>query len=150
MADVPLLLQDGATLVVAQEYEASLRIIGEVMRRAQLEATARRERGPEEPAPRLDAHPGGLGPSLDARLPSGLEVESLSVHEGAWIAGRTLAEAELRARTGASLIAVSRGEATAVHPSSDDLLEVGDVVCLVGSAPQITAARDLLDAGPKD
>jgi CPA2 family monovalent cation:H+ antiporter-2 len=150
VADVPVLLQDGATLVVAQEYEASLKIIGEVMRRARLEATAHPEPGQEpDRAPRVDARPEAPGPSLETRLPSGLEVESLSVHEGAWIAGRTLAEAELRARTGSSLIAVSRGEATAVHPSPGDVLEVGDVVCLVGSAAQIAAARGLLEAGPK-
>jgi K+/H+ antiporter YhaU regulatory subunit KhtT len=44
---------------------------------------------------------------------------------------------------------VSRGEATAVHPAPEDVLEFGDVVCLVGSASQIAAARELLDAGPK-
>jgi len=150
VADVPVLLKEGATLVVAQEYEASLKIIGEVMRRAQLATTSDREPGKERArAPRLDAPAGSQAPSLEARLPSGLEVESLAVHERAWIAGRTLAEAQLRGRTGASLIAVSRGEATAVHPSPEDVLEVGDVVCLVGSAPQIAAARELLDAGPK-
>jgi K+/H+ antiporter YhaU regulatory subunit KhtT len=47
-----------------------------------------------------------------------------------------------------TLIAVSRGEATAVHPSPEGALRVGDVVCLVGSAAQIAAARDLLEAGP--
>jgi K+/H+ antiporter YhaU regulatory subunit KhtT len=113
---------------VAQEYEASLKIIGEVMKRAG---------AAERPAS-----------SLEARLPSGLEVESLPVHEQAWIAGRTPAEAQLRARTGATLVAVSRGEATAVHPAPEDVLEVGDVLCLVGSALQISAARELLEAGP--
>ena len=55
----------------------------------------------------------------------------------------------VRVRTGATLVAVSRGEATAVHPGPEDVLEIGDVVCLVGSAPQICAARKLLEAGPK-
>jgi CPA2 family monovalent cation:H+ antiporter-2 len=127
VADVSVLLQAGATVAVAQEYEASLKIIGEVMKRTAVPPAS----------------------SLAARLPSGLEVESLPVHEQAWIAGRTLAEAQLRARTGATLVAVSRGEATAVHPSPEDVLEVGDVVCLVGSALQISAARELLEAGPK-
>jgi CPA2 family monovalent cation:H+ antiporter-2 len=127
VADVPVLLQAGATVAVAQEYEASLKIIGEVMKRTAVPPAS----------------------SLEARLPSGLEVESLPVHEQAWIAGRTLAEAQLRGRTGATLVAVSRGEATAVHPAPEDVLEVGDVVCLVGSALQISAARELLEAGPE-
>ncbi len=150
VADVPVLLQEGATMVVAQEYEASLKIIGEVMRRAQLATPSDQELAKEgRRAPRREIPAGALAPSLEARLPTGLEVESLPVHERAWIAGRTLAEARLRRRTGASLIAVSRGEATAVHPSPEDVLEVGDVVCFVGSAAQIAAARDLLEAGPE-
>jgi CPA2 family monovalent cation:H+ antiporter-2 len=148
LADVPVLLQDGATLVVAQEYEASLKIIGEVMRRAQLVTMSGSLPEADGPRPRVEAPANSLAPSLGERLPAGLEVESLPVHERAWIAGRTLSEAHLRRRTGASLIAVSRGTATAVHPSPEDVLEVGDVVCLVGSAPQIAAARDLLESGP--
>jgi CPA2 family monovalent cation:H+ antiporter-2 len=147
VADVPVLLQDGASLVVAQEYEASLRIMGEVMRRAEVASPDDRELDAAHP-PELDGA-GSLAPALEAQLPTGLEVESLSVHERSWIAGRTLSEAQLRGRTGASLVAVSRGEATAVHPSPEDVLEVGDVVCLVGSPSQITAARDLLEAGPR-
>jgi CPA2 family monovalent cation:H+ antiporter-2 len=152
VADVPALLQAGATVAVAQEHEASLKIIGEVMKRAHLEVAAR-DHGTEA-APPLDSaavpERAAVSPasSLAASLPSGLEVESWPVHERAWIAGRTLAEAQLRARTGATLVAVSRGEATAVHPAPEDVLEVGDVVCLVGSAPQISAARGLLEAGP--
>ena len=153
VADVPVLLQAGATVAVAQEYEASLKIIGEVMKRTHLEAAARDDGA--ETAPQLadSAVPGDAAVPpvslLAARLPSGLEVESMPIHQKAWIAGRTLAEAQLRARTGATLVAVSRGEATAVHPAPEDVLEFGDVVCLVGSTSQIAAARELLDAGPK-
>jgi CPA2 family monovalent cation:H+ antiporter-2 len=86
--------------------------------------------------------------ALTGRLPAGLEVESLPVREGDWIAGRSLAEAELRARAGATLVAVSRGDDTAVHPSPLDLFEVGDLVCLVGDPEQIAAARALLERGP--
>jgi len=130
VADVPVLLQAGATEAVAQEFEASL----EVIRRA-MKGAAKSLAGP---AP------------LTGRLPAGLGVESVPVHEGDWIAGRTLAEARLRARAGATLVAVSRGDDTAVHPSPDDAFEKGDVVCLVGSATQIAAARTLLAEGPGD
>jgi K+/H+ antiporter YhaU regulatory subunit KhtT len=64
------------------------------------------------------------------------------------VAGRTLAESELRRRTGATLVAVSRGDATAVHPSPSDRLQAGDVLCLVGDERQIGAARDLIASGP--
>jgi K+/H+ antiporter YhaU regulatory subunit KhtT len=51
-------------------------------------------------------------------------------------------------RTGATLVAVSRGDATAVHPSPSDRIEAGDVLCLVGDERQMAAARELLVAGP--
>jgi K+/H+ antiporter YhaU regulatory subunit KhtT len=83
------------------------------------------------------------------QLPVGLSVQSVPVTEAAWVAGRTLAETELRRRTGATLVAVSRGDATAVHPSPPDRIEAGDVLCLVGDERQIAAARELLASGPR-
>ncbi|RPJ54465.1 MAG: hypothetical protein EHM24_31760, partial [Acidobacteria bacterium] len=65
-----------------------------------------------------------------------------------WIAGRTLAEADLRRRTGATLVALIRGEATAVHPAPGDTLKAGDLVTLVGDRRQIALATDLIQGGP--
>lgn len=124
VADVPALLQAGATEAVAQEFEASLEVIRRVMKAA------------------------GAPASLPGRLPAGLEVESLPVREGDWLAGRTLAEAQLRPRTGATVVSVSRGEATAVNPDPGDRLEAGDVLCLVGDEGQIALARTLAERGP--
>jgi K+/H+ antiporter YhaU regulatory subunit KhtT len=66
----------------------------------------------------------------------------------AWIAGRSLVEADLRRRTGATLVAFTRGGDTAVHPSPDDVLEAGDVLSLVGNDGQLAAARALIASGP--
>jgi TrkA domain protein len=89
-------------------------------------------------------------PGEGAELPAGLAVQSVPVPEAAWASGRTLAETELRRRTGATLVAVSRRNATAVHPSPADRLEAGDVLCLVGDERQIAAARELIASGPVD
>jgi len=35
-----------------------------------------------------------------------------------------------------------------VHPSPDDVLQAGDVVTLVGTEPQLSAARALIATGP--
>jgi K+/H+ antiporter YhaU regulatory subunit KhtT len=75
-------------------------------------------------------------------------MQSVPLADAAWAAGRTLAETALRQRTGATLVAVSRGDATAVHPAPGDRLAAGDVLCLVGDDRQIAAARELLAAGP--
>lgn len=144
VADVPRLLQAGADEAVAQEFEASFAVIERVTREARAprpaRASMRARLGLEPP-------PGGEG---GAELPAGLAVQSVPVPEVAWVAGRTLAETELRRRTGATLVAVSRGDATAVHPSPADRLEAGDVLCLVGDEGQIAAARELLASGRVD
>jgi CPA2 family monovalent cation:H+ antiporter-2 len=126
VGETAALLAAGADEVVAQELEASFTIIERVTREARL------------PRPKR----GG------AVLPAGLDVESAVVPEGAWIAGRSLIEADLRRRTGATLVAFTRESATAVHPSPDDVLQAGDILTLVGSEPQLAAARELIASGP--
>jgi monovalent cation:H+ antiporter-2, CPA2 family len=128
------LLAAGADEVVAQELEASFTIIERVTREARL--------------PRPDrVLPHGRRPGAPL-LPAGLEVESAVVPEGAWIAGRDLVEADLRRRTGATLVAFTRGGDTAVHPAPGDVLLAGDVLSLVGNVEQLAAARTLIASGP--
>jgi len=122
------LLAAGASGVVAQEFEASLEIIERVMKVAASSVAS--------PFPATSA------------LPAGLNLQTVAVPEGSWIAGRTLAESGLRSRTGATLVSVSREAKTAVHPVPEDRLAAGDVLCLVGNREQIGAARDLVTRGP--
>jgi len=51
-------------------------------------------------------------------------------------------------RTGATVVAVSRGDATAANPAPQDVLAAGDVLRLVGEGGQIARARSLVEAGP--
>jgi len=125
VGETAALLAAGADEVVAQELEASFTIIERVTREARL--------------PRL-----GRG----TPLPAGLEVESAVVPADAWIAGRSLIEADLRRRTGATLVALTRESETAVHPSPGDVLQAGDVLSLVGNDAQLAAARALIASGP--
>ncbi len=143
VADVPRLLQAGVDEAVAQEFEASFAVIERVTREARAPRPARaalRARLGLEPSP---------VPAPGPQLPTGLAMQSVPLAAGAWAAGRTLAETELRKRTGATLVAVSRGDATAVHPAPGDPLAAGDVLCLVGDERQIAAARELLASGPE-
>jgi CPA2 family monovalent cation:H+ antiporter-2 len=138
VAEVPRLIEAGASEAVAQEFEASLEIIGRVAKTAALDEAWSR--------PTLAALRGQPAPG--PQLPVGVAVESVPLREDAWIVGRSLSEAQLRSRTGATLVALTRGEATAVHPAAEDVLQPGDVLCLVGDASQIAAARRLLASGP--
>ena len=76
-----------------------------------------------------------------------LELEWVEISEAAPLAGRTLAEVPLRSRTGASIIAILRGDRHIPNPGVDAVFEAGDTVLLLGSREQCDAARDALLQG---
>lgn len=60
------------------------------------------------------------------------------------VAGQTLAEADLRARTGASVVAILRSSEIIANPKSMTVLEVGDRIGVIGEQEQIEAVKNLL------
>lgn len=73
---------------------------------------------------------------------------SHTLGEGAAAIGRSLAQLDLRARTGTTVLAIARrGAHGLATPSPTEPLQRGDVLALAGSEDAIAAARRLLDAG---
>jgi CPA2 family monovalent cation:H+ antiporter-2 len=58
--------------------------------------------------------------------------------------GRSLAELNLRGRSGATVLAISRNGEAIVVPKATERLQAGDVLALTGSHEAIETARDLL------
>jgi monovalent cation:H+ antiporter-2, CPA2 family len=58
--------------------------------------------------------------------------------------GKTLAEIRLRGLTGATVLAIRRGEEAVIVPSGHERLREGDVLAVAGSHDAIKAARELL------
>lgn len=58
--------------------------------------------------------------------------------------GRTLALLNLRGLTGATILAIRRGEAAVPFPSGGEVLRAGDLLALAGTQDAVTAATDLL------
>ncbi len=75
-----------------------------------------------------------------------LEITWVGVPEGGPAARRTLAELELRARTGASVVALFRADALIPSPASDFRIEPGDRLGLIGDPAHVEAAEALLSA----
>jgi CPA2 family monovalent cation:H+ antiporter-2 len=69
---------------------------------------------------------------------------ALRIDAGSAAVGRTLAELNLRGRSGATVLAISRHNESIVVPQADERLEAGDVLALAGSHDAIAAARELL------
>ena len=78
----------------------------------------------------------------------GMEIAWMLLEETSGLAGKTLAEANIRARTEASVIAILRHEQVIANPKSATVLKGGDVVGLIGEAAQVEAARHLLAPAP--
>ena len=74
----------------------------------------------------------------------GIEVTWFTLDSGSPLAGQTLAAANLRARTGASIVAILRGHDLMANPKSQTLFVAGDRVGLIGEPEQVEAAGALL------
>ena len=74
------------------------------------------------------------------------EIVWLQLPEGNSIVGQTLETANLRARTGASVVAIIREGQVLANPKSQTVFEVGDRVGLIGDTQQIQAIEQLFQA----
>jgi K+/H+ antiporter YhaU regulatory subunit KhtT len=73
-------------------------------------------------------------------------VEELTVKPAAWVVGRSLGEIRLRSWSGATAVAVTRGDVDYFSPPADMLLAPGDVITIMGSETSRSRAKEILDA----
>ncbi|HMG24136.1 MAG TPA: cation:proton antiporter [Kofleriaceae bacterium] len=97
--------------------------------------------GPEHPLPE---HP---LEDVERILPGFGGTDSIALPDGSAAVGRSLAELDLRARTGATVLAIARAGAGVATPSPTEPLCAGDVLAVAGSDEAIAAARAMLGAG---
>jgi monovalent cation:H+ antiporter-2, CPA2 family len=89
-------------------------------------------------------------PSLDAIgkiLPGLGDPVSLRIESGSALEGQTLAGANLRGLTGATVLAIVRGDQQVLMPSGQETLHEGDVLAVVGSHEAVENARSLFASG---
>lgn len=77
----------------------------------------------------------------------GLEIAWRAVEAGSPLAGSTLAEANVRAQTGASVIALVRNHQVQANPKSSTTFQAGDLVGLIGEPDQIGLAERFFAPG---
>jgi CPA2 family monovalent cation:H+ antiporter-2 len=73
-----------------------------------------------------------------------IEVIWMTLLPGSPLIGQTLAEANLRARTGASIVAILRENEAMANPKSHTVFEANDRVGFIGDEEQIAAVEELL------
>lgn len=149
------LSQLGAQFVIQPELEAGLEIVRHTL--IQL-GFPNHEITDFTDAVRQDRYNLEAGNEEEQRLLRNLQ-EAVNNFEITWfrlpagnpIIGQSLAEADLRARTGASVVAIYRGKSLLANPKSGMVFESGDRVGFIGDQEQIDAIRELLeDSGSAD
>jgi CPA2 family monovalent cation:H+ antiporter-2 len=83
-------------------------------------------------------------PDVEAVMPGMSGLAAVTLTPDAFAVGKSLADLDLRARTGATVLAIRRGEAGMPAPSPKEPLHAGDVLALTGSDDDVAAARALL------
>ncbi|HEV8508976.1 MAG TPA: TrkA C-terminal domain-containing protein, partial [Gemmatimonadales bacterium] len=80
------------------------------------------------------------------RLLPGLgEPAAIRIRPTSTAVGQSLAELNLRGRSGATVLAISRDGESIVVPAAGERLKSGDVLALAGTQDAIAAAKELLD-----
>ncbi|MEQ8768028.1 MAG: cation:proton antiporter [Planctomycetota bacterium] len=80
-------------------------------------------------------------------LPGLDQIVGLGLPKGSWMVGKTLAEVNLRARTGATVVAIQRQGSQVVLPTGRETLMAGDVLAMTGTTSAIREAEQFLVNG---
>ena len=76
----------------------------------------------------------------------GLAIDWIRIPETSPMAGATIADGQFRTRTGASVVAIVRGDTTIPAPGPDQRLDAGDVAVAVGTPKGLEELRHLVTA----
>jgi len=144
LRDIDELRRRGADQVVAEEFETAIEIFTRVLTRFHVprnvvRAQTRLLRGEGYRMLRAPSLAEGVSDAVLEALVAGT-TDIYRVDSTSAAAGRTLRDLELRRRTGASVIAVVRGETSYSNPSADLVIEPGDDLVLVGSHQEVDRA----------
>jgi len=153
ITEIPELTRIGADLVIPEEFETSVEIFNRVLAHYGVpRAEAERLTGEIRASHYQALRPGRAARVTLATALSGvpqLTVDRVRLDHRSPVLGRTLADTELRTRTGALVLSISRGVDDI--PTPDPLLRLreGDILTVLGQPQQVEAAAALLQSSPK-
>ncbi|MBI4375669.1 MAG: cation:proton antiporter [Elusimicrobia bacterium] len=84
---------------------------------------------------------------VSALTPESVHINSIVLEPGCWAQGRSIREIELRSKSGASILQISRGGEMLPAPGPELRLHEGDKLLLIGEDEQIEKARAVLFTG---
>lgn len=150
VSEIDDLTKLGANEVIPEEFETSIEIFSRTLHHYQVPRNIISEhinsiRRNQYKALRTTVLPAKF---LTERyeLMKAIETETYIIKEDSKIAGHTIKELQLRAETGATIIAIQRDENIYHNPSPDFLFKSGDVMLLIGKSKDLNRAIEYLES----
>jgi len=149
VAEMEPLYQLGVNEVVPEEFETSIEIFARVLRRYlvpedEIEKCVNAVRGDSykmfRGMSRRHSHAVGITGFL-----SGAEVGVFTVKKGSAVEGTSLRDGVLKTRSGATVLAIKRGEDVVPNPDPFWQFDDGDIALLLGTPDQLRHAGKLLE-----
>jgi CPA2 family monovalent cation:H+ antiporter-2 len=146
LAEIDELCNLGATEVISEEFESSIELLARILRVYHLprQVVAQEIKSIRDERYRIFRHLGTTIPRL--RLSPNLDVytETHPVKAQSPLCGLSIAESELRPKTGALILGIIQGRNTLNNPHPSVTLEAGNLVIMSGTKDQLKKAIDLL------
>lgn len=144
VSEIEELISLGANEVIPEEFETSLEIFGRVLHhfgvpRNKILESIDHIRSEGYRTLRADTTV-KTRVGLECLMVEGLEMESYFVDKDSWLNGKSVKSVNLRARTGATIIAIKRGETNILNPDPEFIIQEGDIIVYIGTKDQVISA----------
>jgi CPA2 family monovalent cation:H+ antiporter-2 len=151
LAEVPQLRRLGANVIIPEEFETSIEIFAQVLREYEVPRNLvgdliDRVRGDHYEVLRDVSTPSFKVVLPYASILETMEIKSYWIGDGSPAIGRSVGQLNLRAATGATLLAVRRGREVTQNPGAEFCFQLGDFAILIGDQSQIDRAFALFKA----
>lgn len=150
VSEIDDLTKLGANEVIPEEFETSIEIFSRTLHHYQVPRNIISEhinniRKNSYKALRTTALPAKF---LSERyeIMKSIETETYLINDKSRLAGCSIKDLQLRSKTGATIIAIQRGEDVHYNPSPDFILKSKDVIFMIGKAKHLTSAIEYLES----
>jgi CPA2 family monovalent cation:H+ antiporter-2 len=152
LAEVEPLRRLGANIIIPEEFETSVEIFSRVLTEYEVPQNLVLDLVERVRSDHYEMLRDTKSPAMRVVLPYAnvlekMEIRSCWIRDGSPARARTVGELNLRAATGATLLAVRRGRELVLNPGPDVCFRAGDIAILVGDHPQVDRGLCLLDPG---
>lgn len=145
--EVETFIREGADEVVEEEFETALEMVVRLMSALEIPRRIVAERMAGQRLERYRMKPTYERLRTEGGPLPAFEIEIVKVRAPSELVGKTLGEADVRARTGATVLALIREERVVMNPPPDVQLRAYDKLACVGTGRQLADLEKLADPG---